>query len=196
MRRCKGFSPLLVDVGERTPRGNGRHRCLVERSRKIPCNVWWGRLARNTYVIHQGNAQQMPTTAVVSDTSSITAAPIYSARTHDLKPNEAVIIFSISTLFQHAYSTVSHRRRSSVLESGLHFITATTMASIMAQRAGVSSVASSRASRPSRTSVVAPRAALLTQVGSAALAAATCSAGSQLKRIYHRSALVGWAESV
>jgi hypothetical protein len=40
------------------------------------------------------------------------------------------------------------------------------MASMIAQRAGVSSVASSRAARPSRASVVAPRAALLTQVRS------------------------------
>ncbi|WIA37198.1 hypothetical protein OEZ86_014150 [Tetradesmus obliquus] len=37
------------------------------------------------------------------------------------------------------------------------------MATIMAQRSGVSSLASSRAARPSRASVVAPRAALLTQ---------------------------------
>ncbi|KAF6254728.1 hypothetical protein COO60DRAFT_1703166 [Scenedesmus sp. NREL 46B-D3] len=37
------------------------------------------------------------------------------------------------------------------------------MASIMAQRVGVSSVASSRAGRPSRAGIVAPRAALLTQ---------------------------------
>jgi hypothetical protein len=71
------------------------------------------------------------------------------------------------------------------------------MASIMAQRSGVSSMASSRAARPSKASVVAPRAALLTQVRSssptnhlAAASKSTLTNKFRILMIIHRQWLV------
>ncbi|KAF6254726.1 hypothetical protein COO60DRAFT_1627774 [Scenedesmus sp. NREL 46B-D3] len=55
------------------------------------------------------------------------------------------------------------------------------MASIMAQRVGVSSVASSRAGRPSRAGIVAPRAALLTQAPKISQKAPITSSSSSSK---------------